>query len=137
MAIATPIIHYCTGVVIINEDVESLGADGKSDWWAVCCLRGSTRQSWEQPSRWKFTLGLRYFVGSREIFVGVCIRGGASRSDLVNVLWNESAQAVDWIIYTFGVDLSLVSRFGGHSMPQTHCGKQRSGMSITYGLQAV
>ncbi|CAK0839261.1 unnamed protein product [Prorocentrum cordatum] len=42
---------------------------------------------------------------------------------------------VDWIIDKFGVDLSLVSRLGGHSMPRTHRGKERfPGMTITYGL---
>merc|ERR1711979_111249 len=72
---------------------------------------------------------------SPEIFVEDCIRGGASRPDLVNVLCNESAPAVDWIIDSFGVDLSLVSRLGGHSMPRTHRGKERfPGMTITYGL---
>merc|ERR1712176_505136 len=35
----------------------------------------------------------------------------------------------------FGVDLSLVSRLGGHSQPRTHRGKERfPGMTITYGL---
>merc|ERR1719254_352242 len=63
------------------------------------------------------------------------MRGGASRPDLVGVLCNESAPAVDWIIDKFGVDLSLVSRLGGHSMPRTHRGKERfPGMTITYGL---
>merc|ERR1711920_442523 len=64
-----------------------------------------------------------------------CMRGGASRPELVNVLCDESAPAVDWIIDKFGVDLSLVSRLGGHSMPRTHRGKERfPGMTITYGL---
>merc|ERR1719254_188632 len=63
------------------------------------------------------------------------MRGGASRPDLVSVLCNESAPSVDWIIDKFGVDLSLVSRLGGHSMPRTHRGKERfPGMTITYGL---
>merc|ERR1712241_904837 len=70
-----------------------------------------------------------------EIFVEDTMRGGASRPDLVNVLCNESAPSVDWIIDKFGVDLSLVSRLGGHSMPRTHRGKERfPGMTITYGL---
>merc|ERR1712226_1250218 len=72
---------------------------------------------------------------SPEIFKEDCMRGGASRPDLVNVLCNESAPSVDWIIDKFGVDLSLVSRLGGHSMPRTHRGKERfPGMTITYGL---
>jgi len=72
---------------------------------------------------------------SPEIFVEDTMRGGASRPDLVQVLCNESAPSVDWIIDKFGVDLSLVSRLGGHSMPRTHRGKERfPGMTITYGL---
>jgi len=72
---------------------------------------------------------------SVEIFEEDCMRGGASRPDLVKVLVNESAPSVDWIQDKFGVDLSLVSRLGGHSMPRTHRGKERfPGMTITYGL---
>mmetsp|Transcript_1737 Transcript_1737/g.2615 ORF Transcript_1737/g.2615 Transcript_1737/m.2615 type:complete len:282 (+) Transcript_1737:90-935(+) len=72
---------------------------------------------------------------SPETFVEDTMRGGASRPDLVAVLCNESAPSVDWIIDKFGVDLSLVSRLGGHSMPRTHRGKERfPGMTITYGL---
>merc|ERR1711920_838254 len=72
---------------------------------------------------------------SPEIFKEDCMRGGASRPELVNVLCDESAPAVDWIIDKFGIDLSLVSRLGGHSMPRTHRGKERfPGMTITYGL---
>merc|ERR1712070_598844 len=72
---------------------------------------------------------------SPEIFEADTMRGGASRPDLVRVLCHESAPAVDWLIDSFGVDLSLVSRLGGHSMPRTHRGKERfPGMTITYGL---
>merc|ERR1712217_577326 len=72
---------------------------------------------------------------SPEIFSEDTMRGGASRPDLVKVLCNESAPSVDWIVDKFGVDLSLVSRLGGHSMPRTHRGKERfPGMTITYGL---
>jgi len=72
---------------------------------------------------------------SPELFSEDTMRGGASRPDLVKVLCEESAPAVDWITDAFGVDLSLVSRLGGHSMPRTHRGKERfPGMTITYGL---
>merc|ERR1712048_640995 len=72
---------------------------------------------------------------SPEIFEEDCMRGGASRPHLVKVLTSESAPAVDWIIDSFGIDLSLVSRLGGHSQPRTHRGKERfPGMTITYGL---
>ena len=47
----------------------------------------------------------------------------------------ESKPAVDWLINAFGLDLSLVSRLGGHSEPRTHRGKERfPGMTITYAL---
>merc|ERR1719164_9845 len=70
-----------------------------------------------------------------EIFEEDTMRGGAKRPDLVKVLCHESAPAVDWCQDKFGVDLSLVSRLGGHSMPRTHRGKERfPGMTITYGL---
>jgi len=72
---------------------------------------------------------------SPEIFNDDCMRGGASRPNLVKVLCDESAPSVDWIVDKFGVDLSLVSRLGGHSMPRTHRGKERfPGMTITYAL---
>jgi len=72
---------------------------------------------------------------SPEIFEEDCMKGGASRPDLVGVLCNESAPSVDWLVDAFGLDLSLVSRLGGHSMPRTHRGKERfPGMTITYGL---
>merc|ERR1712048_425148 len=72
---------------------------------------------------------------SPEIFEEDTMRGGAKRPDLVKVLCHESAPAVDWIVDKFGVDLSLVSRLGGHSQPRTHRGKERfPGMTITYGL---
>lgn len=72
---------------------------------------------------------------SPEIFEEDTLRGGAKRPDLVKVLCHESAPGVDWIMDKFGVDLSLVSRLGGHSQPRTHRGKERfPGMTITYGL---
>jgi len=72
---------------------------------------------------------------SPEIFEGDCMRGGAKRPDLVKVLCNESAPAIEWVIEKFGIDLSLVSQLGGHSAARTHRGKERfPGMTITYGL---
>merc|ERR1712203_854604 len=72
---------------------------------------------------------------SPEIFEEDTMRGGAQRPDLVKVLCHESAPGVDWIVDKFGVDLSLVSRLGGHSQPRTHRGKERfPGMTITYAL---
>jgi len=54
---------------------------------------------------------------------------------LAEVLVNESAPAVEWLIERFGLDLSLLGRLGGHSFPRTHRGKERfPGMTITYAL---
>jgi succinate dehydrogenase/fumarate reductase flavoprotein subunit len=47
----------------------------------------------------------------------------------------NSAAAVEWLQTKFGLDLSQVSRLGGHSFPRTHRGKERfPGMTITYAL---
>jgi succinate dehydrogenase/fumarate reductase flavoprotein subunit len=51
------------------------------------------------------------------------------------VLTGNSASAVEWLQTKFGLDLSQVSRLGGHSFPRTHRGKERfPGMTITYAL---
>ncbi|KAF9128317.1 hypothetical protein BGX30_014371 [Mortierella sp. GBA39] len=57
------------------------------------------------------------------------------RPDLVKVLTGRSASAVEWLQEKFKLDLSLVSRLGGHSFPRTHRGKEKMpGMTITYAL---
>ncbi|KAI9101846.1 FAD binding domain-containing protein [Phlyctochytrium arcticum] len=54
---------------------------------------------------------------------------------LTKVLTYQSGAAVEWIQEKFQVDLSLVSRLGGHSQPRTHRGKEMfPGMTITYAL---
>jgi flavocytochrome c len=54
---------------------------------------------------------------------------------LGKVLCQDSASAVEWLQESFNLDLSLVSRLGGHSFPRTHRGKERfPGMTITYAL---
>merc|ERR1719183_1471183 len=74
-------------------------------------------------------------VDSPETFAEDTMRGGAQRPDLVEVLTGESAPSVDWLEDKVGLDLSLVSRLGGHSNPRTHRGKERfPGMTITYAL---
>ncbi|KAI8364647.1 FAD binding domain-containing protein [Radiomyces spectabilis] len=58
-----------------------------------------------------------------------------ARPDLISVLTGHSASAVHWLQEQFKLDLSLVSRLGGHSMPRTHRGKEQfPGMTITYAL---
>lgn len=57
------------------------------------------------------------------------------RAPLVKVLTGNSASGVEWLQEKFGLDLSLVSRLGGHSFPRTHRGKEKfPGMTITYAL---
>jgi len=57
------------------------------------------------------------------------------RPELVKVLTHNSASAVEWLQEKFALDLSLVSRLGGHSFPRTHRGKEKfPGMTITYAL---
>eukprot|EP00218_Dolichomastix_sp_CCMP3274_P008867 CAMPEP_0170133594 /NCGR_PEP_ID=MMETSP0033_2-20121228/1410_1 /TAXON_ID=195969 /ORGANISM="Dolichomastix tenuilepis, Strain CCMP3274" /LENGTH=522 /DNA_ID=CAMNT_0010369097 /DNA_START=14 /DNA_END=1582 /DNA_ORIENTATION=+ len=54
---------------------------------------------------------------------------------LAKVLADESGPAVDWLVNSFGLDLSKVSRLGGHSQPRTHRGGARfPGFTITYAL---
>jgi len=54
---------------------------------------------------------------------------------LAKVLTHESGHAVEWLMDSFELDLSLVSRLGGHSEPRTHRGKERfPGMTITMAL---
>jgi len=57
------------------------------------------------------------------------------RPEIARVMVGESAPAVQWLQDKFKLDLSLVSRLGGHSFPRTHRGKERfPGMTITYAL---
>jgi flavocytochrome c len=56
-----------------------------------------------------------------------------ARDDLIRVLTGRSGDAVNWLQDRFGLDLSKVSRLGGHSQPRTHRGDaQFPGMVITY-----
>ncbi|KAF9528503.1 fumarate reductase [Crepidotus variabilis] len=56
-----------------------------------------------------------------------------ARDDLIGVLTGRSGDAVNWLQNVFNLDLSKVSRLGGHSQPRTHRGDaQFPGMVITY-----
>ncbi|KAI2024005.1 Osmotic growth protein [Ophidiomyces ophidiicola] len=59
-----------------------------------------------------------------------------ARPDLIKVLTYKSAAAVEWLQDIFDLDLTLVSRLGGHSFPRTHRGHDAKfpGMAITYAL---
>ena len=52
------------------------------------------------------------------------------------MLTYQSAAAVEWLQDVFNLDLTLVSRLGGHSFPRTHRGHDAKfpGMAITYAL---
>ena len=55
--------------------------------------------------------------------------------ELGRILADESDSAFEWLTKVFKIDLSLVSRLGGHSGDRTHRGKEKfPGMTITYGL---
>ena len=72
---------------------------------------------------------------SVELFASDCLKGGAKKPELVQVLCQNSGPDCDWLTNVFGLDLSLVARLGGHSAPRTHRGKERfPGMTITYAL---
>ncbi|GAA5978153.1 hypothetical protein JCM21900_004312, partial [Sporobolomyces salmonicolor] len=58
-----------------------------------------------------------------------------ARDDLIEVLTGKSGDAVNWLMTRFALDLSKVSRLGGHSFERTHRGGQQfPGMTITYAL---
>ena len=56
--------------------------------------------------------------------------------ELIKVLTYNSADAVHWLQEVFDLDLTVVSRLGGHSQPRTHRGHDAKfpGMAITYRL---
>merc|ERR1712151_527268 len=70
-----------------------------------------------------------------DIFTNDTLKGGAKRPEVARVLCANSGPDVDWLMDQFDLDLSLIARLGGHSMPRTHRGKERfAGMTITYAL---
>merc|ERR1712196_205348 len=72
---------------------------------------------------------------TNDIFVADTLKGGAKKPEVAKVLCIESGPGVDWLMDKFELDLSLLARLGGHSMPRTHRGKERfPGMTITYAL---
>ncbi|KAJ7036952.1 Flavocytochrome c [Mycena alexandri] len=58
-----------------------------------------------------------------------------ARPALITALTSNSAAAIAWLTDTFGVDLSVVSRLGGHAAPRTHRDKSGApGWAITSAL---
>merc|ERR1711937_679554 len=80
-------------------------------------------------------MGAKGVKDTNEIFIADTLKGGAKKPEVAKVLCNESGPGVDWLCDKFELDLSLLARLGGHSMPRTHRGKERfPGMTITYAL---
>merc|ERR1719163_1843338 len=72
---------------------------------------------------------------SNDIFLADTLKGGAKKPEVAKVLCFESGPGVDWLMDKFELDLSLIARMGGHSVPRCHRGKERfPGMTITYAL---
>jgi len=72
---------------------------------------------------------------TNDIFINDTLKGGAKKPEVAKVLCVESGPGVDWLMDKFELDLSLLARLGGHSMPRTHRGAERfPGMTITYAL---
>jgi hypothetical protein len=59
-----------------------------------------------------FTNGMACLLQARDL----------ARDDLIGVLTGRSGDAVNWLQDKFALDLSKVSRLGGHSQPRTHRG---------------
>ncbi|KAJ7617277.1 Flavocytochrome c [Roridomyces roridus] len=58
-----------------------------------------------------------------------------ARPKLITALTSNSASALSWLTNDFGVDLSIVSRLGGHSAARTHRDKSGApGWAITAAL---
>ncbi|KAJ6624373.1 Flavocytochrome c [Mycena sp. CBHHK59/15] len=61
-----------------------------------------------------------------------------ARPDLITALTSNSAPAIAWLTGKFGVDLSLVSRLGGHSAARTHRDKSDDArIAIVKGARVV
>lgn len=71
-------------------------------------------------------------------FLDDTVKSGHGQADpaLAGVLTKRLAEAVHWLEDEFDLDLSVVSRLGGHLQPRTHRGHDAKfpGMAITYRL---
>ncbi|CAE8722930.1 unnamed protein product [Polarella glacialis] len=71
---------------------------------------------------------------SSELMMEDTLRGGASSTEMVRILCENSGPDLEWLQSTFDLDLSLVARLGGHSQPRTHRGRGFPGMTITFAV---
>lgn len=70
-----------------------------------------------------------------DIFKSANLGKSETPYDLGALLADESDPAFEWLTKVFKVDLSLISRLGGHSHERTHRGKEKfPGMTITMAL---
>lgn len=82
---------------------------------------------------------------TRDLFIQDTLKSGAgiSRKDLVTKLVDDSRPALDWLIKESQVDgqptldLSVVSRCGGHSVGRTHRCPAQNGRPVPVGWKLV
>lgn len=63
-------------------------------------------------------------------------KGVVNRGSLIKKLTDESRSSVEWLVDEVGVDLSVVTQLGGHSVARTHrgAGKTPPGASLVFTL---
>jgi len=121
MTTANTILEHGGRVVVLDKSAFCGGNSSK----ATSGINGSETK----------TQKAKNIEDTNELFLSDTLKGGAKKPEIAKVLVYESGPAVDWLMETFRLDLSLVARLGGHSMPRTHRGKERfPGMTITYAL---
>lgn len=68
----------------------------------------------------RYASGFSYFA---LVYSNIFVKArDLARDDLIRVLTGRSGDAVNWLQDKFALDLSKVSRLGGHSQPRTHRG---------------
>lgn len=71
----------------------------------------------------------------KDIFRSANLGKSEAPYELGALLADESDSSFEWLTQVFKVDLSLISRLGGHSQERTHRGKEKfPGMTITMAL---
>jgi len=122
------------GVSACNTIVENGGRVILLDKSSICGGNSTKATSGINGSN-TYTQRIKGIFEAPDCFTNDTLRGGAKKPELVKVLCGNSGADVEWLMDTFGLDLSLVARLGGHSEPRTHRGKERfPGMTITYAL---
>lgn len=83
-------------------------------------------------------VALGIVTDSEDKFLQDTLKSGKGGADvnLAKILTYDSRDAINWLTELFGLDLSVISRLGGHSEPRTHRGNDAKfpGMAITYKL---